>query len=345
MTKHKDERAGREDTAVHYYNPDAIEEVIELHRRHQRHSEKILTESTEEDQSRLALRRGSLGLHEAERDAITRQAAIDFFGGAKLSEELREERQRFRENADERLLWFRKDPASETRRIAELHALLFSRQYEAALKEATGDFADMLTSAVIARRGRKDFSLRLRTLIWAECLEFAMKLKRFEAAGAWIDRAWGDDPRESPLPHLSELRSLAEKRAEAAKFSEKFRAMFEERIRHASPSWLNEADRRIELRCLLSGASQHRMNPTAPSTRAVWLLLSVSPELTTEQVCGKLDVQNERFSNSAPLLEVWRNRGARSWTDAFAQFRGRVKTYVSNVRKRYGIAKTAPTGS
>lgn len=227
-------------------------------------------------------------MNHVETDAIIRQATTSSFDSAKLSDELRQERQRFRETTHERLVWFQKNSDSETKRITETQALLFSQHDETKLRKATGEFADMLTSAVIARRGRKDFSLKLRTQLWSKCLEFAMRLKRFEVAGVWIENAWRYDPRESPQPHLAGLESIAEKQSEAAKFSEIFRAVFEERSRHASPSWLSEADRRIELRCLLSAATQHRADSNDDGKKTLLLLLTTSRDLTTEQVCYKL---------------------------------------------------------
>jgi len=99
--------------------------------------------------------------------------------------------------------------------------------------------------------------------------------------------------------------------AEVAKFSAKFRAKFEDRIRHGSPQWLNEAERKIQLRSLLSSAPQRRANLDDPSKLSVANLLFRSPDLRTQQVCAKLDAANERYADHpvAPLPAKWRKRG------------------------------------
>jgi hypothetical protein len=322
---------------VHYYDPSSIEDVIESYLRRQHHARERFGDAAKKHP---AFKRGPLGLNEAELNAMRLETVNRFLDGAKLSEELLEQQKRFRETFTDRLDRFRKNPDKEMNDLAESQAVLFARACETAVGKASGDFADLLTQAVIARRGRKDFSLSLRREMWAEGLRFAVGLARFETAGAWIDKAWGIDPRESPLPHLYRLESISEQQAEVAKFMVRFRATFEERIRHGSPGWLNEADRKIELRCLLSSALQRRANPNDPSKKAVSLLLTASPELTTEQVCAKLDAQNERTPGSAPIPKAWRKWGVRSWIEAHEKLLGRVKTYVSTVRKQAGITQS-----
>ena len=315
---------------IHYYDPSSIEEVIESYLRQQRNSANILREMGGKPP---AFKKGPLELDEAELNAIRREVVNHFFDGAKLSDELREQRKRFRENFTQRLDRFQRHADTEVHNVAELQAVLFARNCEAAVGKACGDFADLLTQAVIARRGRKDFPLNLHREMWAECLRFAMGLARFETAGVWIDKAWGTDPRESPLPHLSKLESSSEQVAQVTKFVEKFRPQFEERIRHGSPGWLNEADRRIELRCLLSSAPQRRANLNDPSKKAVALLLTANSELSSEKVCGKLDSRNDRAPMSAPIPRAWAKRGVRSWVDARSKFQGSVDTYISSIRK------------
>jgi hypothetical protein len=326
----KREQSGSDEAAVHYYNPSSAEEVIASHLRQQRHTEKILREMTKQKGPNPQLVKGPLGLNEAELTAIRQEAVAHFFDGAKLSEELREKRIRNRERFDSR--------KPDDNYQAELAAVLFARDCEVAVGKAVGEFSDMLTQAVIARYGRKDFSLKLRTRMWAECLRFAMRLARFETAGVWIDKAWGTDPRESPLPHLYRLETIQEQQAAATAWSAKFKVKFEERIRHGSRSWLNEAERKMELRCMLSSAPQ-RGAMLDKSKRALALLLTTSPGLTTQQMCGKLDVYNERSPGRVPIPTSWERRGAHSWIDAFEKIPASVKTYASSVRRALGITK------
>jgi len=276
------------------------------------------------------LETGPLGLNEGEPTNIRQEALNHLFDSAKLSEELRERRVRNRERFDSRKLGDNDQ--------ADLAAVLFARDCEMAVGKSAGEFADMLTQAVIARRERKDFSLKLRTQMWAECLRFAMRLARFETAGAWIDRAWGTDPREGPLPHLYRLESIAEQQAAVALWSAEFRAKFEERIRHDSPSWLEEADRRIELRCLLSIAP-HRGAMRNKSKQALAFLLTTNPYLTTRQLCAKCDGYNDQSPGRAPVPTPWQKCGVHSWIGAYDKITDRVKTYVSSVRRAMNIVK------
>jgi hypothetical protein len=193
---------------------------------------------------------------------------------------------------------------------------------------------------VIARRGRKDFPLSLRTEMWAECLRFSKKLAGCEAAGVWVDRAWGHVPSESPLPHLHRLDTMALQQAETAKFTAKFKGRFEERIRHGSPQWLDEAERKIQLRTLLSSAPHRRASLDDPSKLAILNLLFRSPDLETRQVCAKLDNANAKVPSNpvAPLPDKWRKRGVRLWIEAYERFEGNVKSYISKVRSEAGIS-------
>lgn len=291
------------------YNPSSIEEVVEAHLRH-----------TPKNGARRPLTRGPLRVSEGELRAIRYEATRRFFSDAKLSEDLRAQREGFRERYVERREDFEKNPQNTLNHLPELQAALFARACEAAVRGATGEFADMLVQAVIARQGRKDFSLTLRADMWGECLRFAMGLAGWEVASVWVVRAWGYDPHENPIA-LSPNAELHEQEEVAQTFSAKFRKMFEEQMRHGSPAWLNEADRRIELRCLLSIAPQRRSKPGDQSKMAVALLLTTSPELTTEQVCAKLDAKNEKGPVIAPIPKAWQKRKARSWSDAYAKLR------------------------
>ena len=328
----------------HTYSADNPEEVIEARLRRQRHEEEIFRQKTQEHGPNPQVKRGPLELNEVELAAIRAEVAIRFLDHAKVSEVLREQRRRFRETFTERLARFTGNPDGEISHVAEQHALLFADACGKAVGRATGDFADMLTQAVVARRGRKDFSLKLRKQMWTECLRFAMSLARLESASAWIDKAWGDDPREGVVPRTPGS-SLQEMAQSGATFRGKFGPKFEERIRHGSCDWLNEADRKIELRLLLSVALRRGVKLDDPSKKAVALLLILNSNLTTRQCCARLDASNERNPRSAPIPEAWRKRGARSWIDAYENMNSSVKTFVSTVRKEAGIAKGDSTKS
>ena len=322
------------------YDPSSIEHVIEARLRREEIEAKRFPEWAETNGSKLPLKSAAMGLNEVELDAIWLEGWALFLASARLSDDLRDERERFRANFHDRVDRFLKDADREISGLADRHAVLFAMTCENAIKRVTGEFADLLTQAVIVRRGRKDFPLSLRADMWAECLRFSMKLSRFEAAGLWVDRAWGHAPYESPLPHLHRLDSIALQQAEADKFSEKFKARFEDRIRHGSPEWLNEAERRIYLRTLLSVVPQRRARLDDPSKLAVLNLLFRKPDLQAKQVCAKLDGANERVAGRpiAPLPDKWGKRGVRSWIEAYERFPGNVKTYISKVRSEAKIS-------
>jgi hypothetical protein len=315
------------------FDPGSPEQVIEAKLRRQEHIDKRLREMMKASGGAASIREGKLGLNQAELETIWHEARRRFFDDAKLSELLRQERQRFRERFPESVERFQKNLERDLSHLANTHGALFAIACDEAVKRATGEFADMLTQAVIARRGRKDFPLGFRTEIWKECLRFAMSLAQWKSASFWVDLAWGHDPHESPLPHLYKLESIKEQQAAAMTFSDKFRPALEERMRHGSPQWLDEADGRISLRCLLSYVPARRARLDDPSKRAVALLLTVRPELSTEQVCAKLDAKNETSPNSAPVPKAWQRRGARSWTDAYDKIPS-VKSYVSKLRNQ-----------
>jgi hypothetical protein len=323
------------------YDPSSPEQVIEAKLRRQEHIEKRLREMVKAGGVTGSIREGRLGLNQAQLEAICHEARRCFFDGAKLSEPLRQERQRFRERFVERVEHFRTNPENDLSRLAKAHGVLFAIACEEAIRRATGEFADMLTQAIIARRGRKDFPLGFRIEIWKECLRFAMSLAHWGSASFWVDLAWGHDPYESALPHLYKLESIQEQQAAAMAFSDKFRPELEERMRHGSPQWLDEAERRINLRCLFSYVPTRRTRLDDPSKRVVAFLLTASPELSTERMCAKLEKKNETSPGSAPIPEAWRRRGVRSWIDAYDEFPASVKSYVSKVRNQYGI----PSGS
>lgn len=323
-----------DDASFRYFSPGSPEEVIESHLRHLNRIKNVLAGETRE-------RKGDLGLTLTELSDIYREATAQFIDSAKLSEELREQRVRFRENFDEKVARIRKNFEIETDYLAQTQAVLFARQCDKAIGRATGDFADMLTQAVIARHGRKEFSLKLRKEMWAECLRFATWLADFSISGRWIEEAWGLDPREAALPHLYSMETISDQQAAVDKFVAKFKPRFEEGLRMGSSGWLNEAENRIELRRLLSIAPSRRPSRKNPAKLALARLLVENPKLTTEQICARLDAKNETNPQNAPVPNSWRKSGARSWIDAHGNLSGRVRTFISTVRKEIGISYTS----
>jgi hypothetical protein len=232
------------------FDSTSVDQVIEAKLRREEIAERQLRRLMAANASADIPQSDRLGLSSAELDAIWFEIRRKFFEDAKLSETLRQQRQSFREKFLERVEQFRKCPQRDLTHVAKGQGALLAIACERAVTHATGEFADMLTQAVIARRGRKDFPLGFRTEIWRECLCFANTLGQWKNSSFWVDLAWGHDPHESPLPHLYRLETVQEQQAAALAFSDKFRPEFEDRMRHGSPLWLDEAERRISLRCL-----------------------------------------------------------------------------------------------
>jgi hypothetical protein len=319
---------------VFRFNPSSPEQVIEARFRREEswaeHIRKTRTASPER------FKRGPLGLSEIEITMIRHEAVERFLASAKLPEELRQRRARCREMYEQRIERYLKMAEAqrviEFSREAEIHAVSFARGCEKAIERATGEFADMLMQAMIARRGRKEFSLALGYRLWRECLEFAMSLTR-EPAGRWCDVAYGNDPREAHLPHLHRL-EIDERQSEQNKFFESFAGTFRERLRHGAPGWLDEADRRIKLRYLLSYAPGEAGMPSDESKQAIVMLLTASPALSARNVCAKLDSMNDRNPGRAPVPKAW---GTRSWIDAYTKRQNAVEVYISKVRRQARI--------
>jgi hypothetical protein len=318
------------------FNPELKEHVIERRLRRQEMMKKGRRDAEQSEPHRF--KRGSLGLTEAELTMIRWEAQLQFLDGAKLSDELRNQREQFRQDFDKRVEYFQRKGDQAIREVAESQAPRFAVTCGKAIGKATGQFADMLAQAVIVRRASKDFSLQLHTELWAECLDFAIGLAGYGMASTWVERAWGDVTREHPLPHITRLGTIDEQASEIDKFLDAFRPAFR-RIVHGSPEWLAEAERKINLRCLLSNAPQRRMKGLSDrSKQAVAMLLTISPKLSARQVCGKLDDRNERSRDSAPVPKSWQKPGVRLWIEAHDRFPKRVNTFISKVRKEAGIA-------
>jgi hypothetical protein len=318
------------------FNPELKGHVIESRLRRQEMMEKGRREAMHSEPHRF--KRGALGLTEAELTAIRWEAELQFYDGARLSDELRDQRQKFRDNFEKRLQYFQKNCDKAIREVAEMQAPLFARAFGRAIEKATGHFADMLTQAVIARRGSKDFSLSLHAELWSACLDFAMSLAGYGLASFWVEKAWGDVTSEHPLPNMTRLDSIDEQASQMGKFIDIIRLSFR-RIVHDSPEWLGEAERKINLRRLLSNAPQRGTKMLSDkSKKAVAILLIITPYLSAKQVCGKLDDRNEKVPDSAPLPQSWQKLGVHLWIEAHHRFPKRVNTFISKVRKEAGIA-------
>src|ERR1039458_998720 len=90
------------------FDPSSIEQLIEARLRREESAAKRLRERSEGSSPTLSSKRGELGLTATELGAIWSEAWNRFLATANLSDELREQRQQFREKFSERLAAFQK---------------------------------------------------------------------------------------------------------------------------------------------------------------------------------------------------------------------------------------------
>src|SRR5437660_2454393 len=148
-------------------DPSSVESIVSSHKRQLRWSEECFKEAVDygPDPTR---KRGLLGLTPYELLALRQHATKQFYESARLSEELRQQRQKPRSK-----------PPLASPSDPELYAVFFARICDPSISEACGEYADLLTQAVLARRGRKALPPRLMEELWSEALRFRMDLAKW----------------------------------------------------------------------------------------------------------------------------------------------------------------------
>jgi len=192
--------------SVDSFDPTSIPDVIAHRDRRNAALEKASQSSNPTVCERL------LGLDFGLVVAVRRRVVGQFLDEARLSEELRESRQRLRENPGSRF-----DP--------ELARVLFALACRDAVKKATGEYADALAQALSAKQGKRDRLHAVRRELSGECLWFANDLVCGGLCLQWVDKAWGSDWRERPVPVGPGL-SVQEGLEATAPFREKFQETF-----------------------------------------------------------------------------------------------------------------------
>jgi hypothetical protein len=165
--------------------------------------------------------------------------------------------------------------------------------------------------ALIARRKPVTEEARLGILI--EGLHLWRKLREPSLASLWLAQALRVHPR-GVTPEL--------------------RDEFVRQVELNSSSWDEEVDRRITLRCLLSGASSSPRSKLNPVHKRILFLKLEHPKLSQLEICRKLDAMNERTPGRVPVPAGWGERGHRTWVDALRdpKLAKRVRPYISKVR-------------
>jgi hypothetical protein len=250
--------------------------------------------------------KGALGLTRRDIDRIGYAAILYFRRRASLPLLLQQER----------LEICRKPAASDSGFWPDLLVLKVAHECSRAVSEATGEFADLLAQAAIARLGRKVSELKFRSdHLWYEVLDFAVNLSSDASAGWWLEHVLG-------TPEVDEPR-----------FTDAHLKLFFSRLNTYVLDWLQEADRRIVLRGLLSNVRIPRKK-TGPGIQEA-LVANIKgrhPRIAAniEAICNHLDIQR------APLLDKWKKFGKKTWHEAWSDpnMRNRVKRWISGIPPR-----------
>jgi len=102
------------------FNPELKEHVIESRLRRQEMMEKGRREAEQSEPHRF--KKGSLRLTEADANHDPLGSGATFFDGAKLSDELRNQREQFRQDSDKRVEYFLRNGDQSDSRISESQA-------------------------------------------------------------------------------------------------------------------------------------------------------------------------------------------------------------------------------
>lgn len=170
-----------------------IRSVIKQHADVLRISEKSEAEYIKEREAKLGpaprLIKGALGLSARDIDALGYAAILFFRRRASLPLPLQQERRRI----------CGIPAVGATSSWPDLLVLKLAHECSRAVSEATGEFADLLAQAAIARLGRKVSELTFRSdHLWYEALDFALGLSSDASAGWWLDHVLGTPEVEEP---------------------------------------------------------------------------------------------------------------------------------------------------
>lgn len=205
-----------------------------------------------------------------------------------------------------------------------------ARTYAKAICWAVGEFADVITQAVLSRASQHDISETVRGAVWSEALRFGDDLATVGVWSAWFEKCY--------FPNVSDPNSTA--------WTDQDRGTFVERVRYARGLWLQEADRCINLRLLLAGARE-KVRRIEPKRREVAKLMVENPSCSDRDLTVKIDSLNApAYSRQNPppcpppgFLKT------RLWAEAFEPGRERdaqkMHEYFSKIRKQFSISRPA----
>jgi hypothetical protein len=224
-----------------------------------------------------------------------------------------------------------------TERLVFEHA----RTYKTAVEEAVSELTDLVTHAALARKRRRVLKDRDRVAIWMEAISFSELLTRPEVWGKWCDRA-GVPAHAQPA------------------FGEPERQSFWKLLLMHRSDWLSEADRRIDLRGLLSGVRDRarRLDPLHKSIARLMFALGdptrsrresggrLEAAVSDLDICREMDSQNERALSESrslpfPVPAFLERMQIRLWAGPFQDknllLTQRLYEFLSKIRREFGL--------
>jgi hypothetical protein len=211
-----------------------------------------------------------------------------------------------------------------------------AKTYKMAVEQAVGQFADFVTHAVLARNRRKVLKDRDRVAIWTEAIRFSEVLTGTEVWSSWCDAA-GVPGHEQPV------------------FGDPERESFWRRLLMHRSDWLREADRRMDLRGLLSGVRDRarRLDPRHKAIARLMFVLAdpaIPPRgetaVTDLDIFREMDSQNERALSESrslpfPVPAFLERKQIRLWAGPFQDknpvLMQRLYELLSKTRRRFGL--------
>jgi hypothetical protein len=203
-----------------------------------------------------------------------------------------------------------------------------AKAYSKAVQHAVGEFADLLTQAVMAKAKRRDVSEKQREAIWEQAILFGDELLTLDMWSVWIIRH-------------------AEQFASEPVFGDKETEALGNRLKLDRRECLGEADDRINLRILLAGGREAATRIDRVRREIAKLMLEF-PGADNQRLCREIDKRNEKaLSHSSdgkvpmPAPDFLKRRGIRLWAGAFGndckRETQRVHELFSKIRKQFGL--------
>ena len=193
---------------------------------------------------------------------------------------------------------------------------LVGQNYGDRVGEAGGEFADLLTQALLA--GRKAVDREAKWKIFREAMRFSEMLEKESGLinGIFYKVLKVEPPSSIPASHMEAVRL---------------------EIGGCYGEWGREIIRKINLRCLISRPSSgpSSLLPRDELKIQISLIKGRHSKISQSDLCGKLDEFSDRNRNFYPLPDSWARRsGEKTWSHAFRckKTRPLMKRFLSGIK-------------